>query len=355
MNYKKIFPLGVFLCCFLQIRSAASSPASSSAAISADSRTSRSPQAQVYKKEDILNLIRRARSLDVGAIENLDQIYLSGRYSNLPKLFRPNSSSPASNLHVQNLKAKAAEGDADAMLELGHIYVGEKHNIQKAMLWYMQAAYKEKKEKAFLSLARLFKNTGRDEALEKILREGAELGFQWALNQYAMNKLAGDTELPSIAIDKMPRGHLKERIKLAKAGLVQSMLDLGSIYQYEKQNIPAAIRWYRKAAEKGNEIAIISLLNIYKEQGRGELFNSKFAKLLDKAVKLGYVWALGPLAVYNLELGLDFMAIDTLQKLANMGNEEAIFLLISIRNNKEHSFPLARAVDWYHKVGWRNR
>lgn len=179
---------------------------------------------------------------------------------------------PVSELDFESVKARAENGDVAAMDELSMRYrrgMGVRVNNKEANRWIMAAA-----------------SNGNERAIGVCYSEGlgVEKDFKEAFKWYrkaadkgdlcAMNNVwawcLGSRRAQHIEEEEFPAEEAMRLLRFAAdRGLGVAMTNLGSCYEVgtmvEKDEIEA-VKWYRKAAEKGDAIAINRLVRYYDQE-----------------------------------------------------------------------------------------
>ncbi|MFE6306611.1 serine/threonine-protein kinase [Nocardiopsis sp. NPDC057823] len=153
------------------------------------------------------------------------------------------------------LRRAAADGDTDAMVDLGAL-LEDRGEAEEAESWYRKSA-KGGNTDAMVDLGALLEARGEAEEAESWYRKSAKGG-----NTYAMNNLA-------IVLDE--RGEVGEAEswyrKSAKGGNTNAMFNLGALLA-GRGEVGEAESWYRRAiAEGGNTYAMCNLAIVLDERG----------------------------------------------------------------------------------------
>lgn len=179
-------------------------------------------------------------------------------------------------------RAKAANrGNTAAQLELGKMYLagkGVEKDSAKAEYWLNRASVEGNGEAQFF-LGRLYKQRKNDEREQELagnlLARSASHGFGSAVE--FMNFMEGiGLEFSEVFGSKPVDIH-----KLAEDGDANVQYQLATRYEsghLEKQDYEKALYWFRKAAEKGNKMAMRSLAHIYEKGLDGVAPDAKAAK-----------------------------------------------------------------------------
>lgn len=179
---------------------------------------------------------------------------------------------PISELDFESVKARAENGDVAAMDELSMRYrrgMGVRVNNKEANRWIMAAA-SNGNERAIgvcysegLGVKKDFK-----EAF-KWYRKAADKGDLCAMNNIWACCL-GSSRAQHIEEEEFPAEEAMRLLRFAAdRGLGVAMTNLGSCYEVGTMVEPdeiEAIKWYRKAAEKGDAIAINRLVRYYDQE-----------------------------------------------------------------------------------------
>jgi TPR repeat protein len=166
---------------------------------------------------------------------------------------------PAPGNSVEEVVAKANQGDADAQEKLAFYYtrgMGVSQDIGKAIEWYAKAA--EKNNIIALQMLGFFASNAalHDNAAKYYLR-AAELGSMVGQVEMAERYLVGGLGVPQ-DIDQSEKWFRKA----ADQKSIDGYYGLAQVYS-QKQNHTEAANWYRKAAEKGKVEAQFNLGVMY--------------------------------------------------------------------------------------------
>ncbi|MDD5405125.1 MAG: tetratricopeptide repeat protein [Sulfuricella sp.] len=184
-------------------------------------------------------------------------------------------------------RTKAANrGNTSAQLKLGKMYLagnGVEKDANKAEYWLNRASVEGNGEAQFL-LGRFYlqRNAGeQDRKLAgNLLAQSASQGYASAVKFI---------EEVGFGFSELYHSHPVDIHKLAEEGDANSQYQLATRYEsghLEKQDYAKALYWFRKAAEKGNKMAMKSLAHIYEKGLDGVTADAKTAKYwADKALE----------------------------------------------------------------------
>ena len=229
----------------------------------------------------------------------------------------------------------ANKGHVQAMYRLGRIYYegnGVSKNFVEARKWFAQAYDKEnnESEKYLIRIDEYF----ADQNAEKVY-EYAEGKKAFNRNKYDKIEYEKAREWFKKAADKgVEVAH--QRIEEIDIMLAMNTPEFKSGLQaWEEDGIPeiAVSRW-QKAAEKGNIAALINMADMYMRRLRQP---NKAVECMAKAAELGYSKAMNDIAAcYRFGTnGFSYdpaKARELLTKSANKGNYEAKYTLVKMKN-----------------------
>lgn len=177
----------------------------------------------------------------------------------------PNAWDDLYDLPVEDLKARANGGDADAAFVLGDMYDSGRHGVTRdfaaAADWYAIAAERGHGE-ALNNLGSMNQHGDGPFAVDLVkAREYYERGSA-AGCAMAANSLAYFHDKGRAGLKADPRKALAAFRKAAKLGSAAAMLDVG--YRYAngigtRRRPIAALEWYRRALNAGNRMAAYNL------------------------------------------------------------------------------------------------
>lgn len=185
-------------------------------------------------------------------------------------------------------RTKAANrGNTAAQLKLGKMYLagnGVEKDAEKAEYWLNRAAVEGNGEAQFL-LGRMYLQrnaSAKDRKLAgNLLAQSASQGYDSAVELLKFMEDVG------FEFSEFLHSHPVDIHKLAEDGDANSQYQLATRYEsghLEQQDYAKALYWFRKAAEKGNAMAMKSLAHIYEKGLDGVAADAKAAKYwADKA------------------------------------------------------------------------
>lgn len=219
-----------------------------------------------------------------GALGNLAEMMRKKRYPLL-------KSDELRKLHEQ----AAAAGDPEAQIQLGHFLVnppgGGTLEIQNAIYWYKKAFSQGRKDACY-HIGRILMFTGDTKVIERAVlwyQRGADLGDE------SCKAALGWAAFTGRGVKQDPEKGLRIALELAEGGHVGMMYNLGCYYADEglpvrspiPKDLPKAVMWYRKAAEKGYAPAMEMLGQHMLENPASGEQEMEGLKWLQKAVELG--------------------------------------------------------------------
>lgn len=171
---------------------------------------------------------------------------------------------------MEQLKLKAAAGEVQALIKLGHLYYngqGVEQSYEESLKYYLQAAEKGNAE-AQNHAAYMFRrrqgiasmgmgNTEADEQALHWTRKAADQGLDMA--QYNLGNLLRKGIATKINVDEA----IDWYTKAANSGFKDAFGPLAEILDEKKEYIKA-IPWYHKAVESGNVDAMQNLAKLYR-------------------------------------------------------------------------------------------
>ena len=172
----------------------------------------------------------------------------------LAAMTAPYSVAQTSSDEIEEWRAKAEQGDAEAQLDLGYAYwsgEGIAKDQREAVQWFRKAAEQ--------GLAAAQYNLGVAYNRGKGIAEDQREAVRWYRKAAEQRFLSAQFNLgiayrTGEGIDKDPREAVQWFRKAAEQGLAEAQFNLGNSYWFGK-GIPKdqreAVRWYRKAAEQG--------------------------------------------------------------------------------------------------------
>lgn len=225
---------------------------------------------------------------------------------------------------IQELEARIAEGDAEAMGRLGQMYVQGKEIEQNVSLGLelMHAAIENGSDRTAGRLGMMYYrglDLERDyaAAYEYLLKSSET----WTIARTALNWLFYDSQ-PVIVFDEVKAA--------AENGDIQAQYDLGELYLNSLEgevNVDKAQEWLAKAAEKGHVRAQMRLGLFYQGNGiQGHQYDDpeKMVYWLEKAAAQGDLFAMLSLVSIYTNFKPDFVgARKWLLKFAEMGHTDA--------------------------------
>ncbi|MFD3973444.1 tetratricopeptide repeat protein [Streptomyces cyaneofuscatus] len=183
------------------------------------------------------------------------------------------------------LRAAAADGEAQAMLDLGDL-AALKRDVPRALSWWTKAL-KADEDLAALRLAHLHLSRGDGELAASCYRRAVEAGVPGAANDYGMLLIeqgdqtghdllrraadGGDASamynLGYLAAQRGdPAEHERWSRASAEAGNREGAFALG-LLSTERGDVEMAKSWYRTAAQAQHVDAMLNLGNVLREQG----------------------------------------------------------------------------------------
>lgn len=153
---------------------------------------------------------------------------------------------------VEEIIAKANEGDAEAQADLGSYYfrgIGLPQDIGAATKWYLKAA-NQNNEIAQQMLGFLGDRAGQYEEATQWFRKSAEQGSAVAQREMGLRYLRGSVGLPQDYAQAA-----KWFRSAAEKGETTAQFHLGSMYMHGEgveKDFATARRWYQHAAEQGH-------------------------------------------------------------------------------------------------------
>lgn len=175
---------------------------------------------------------------------------------------------PANQTLAFDWRVKAAyRGEVEAQIELGKMYqegVGVRKDLDQAIRWYRRAATEGSAE-APLLVTRLHRYGNDVEvtqaASRSLFEKAAKRGYELA--SYVVELI----EEFAYRLDEEWHHRLPGLEKLARDGDLEAAYQLARRYEHGtggvRQDYPAAIAWYRRAAEGQHPMAMRTLANIY--------------------------------------------------------------------------------------------
>lgn len=203
------------------------------------------------------------------------------------------------------LRGYAASGDGHAMNLLGTLYMngtGVARNGVEAVSWFRKGA-EAKDADATANLAEMM-----------LVGRGTVKDLSGAVNQFSAASLLGHANAQArfvrVMMEARPREDISRKVALVKMlveeSLPSAMLLYGDMYvggAGVKKDYGEALRWYRRAAELGDPVAINSVGVVFGD-GQGRPKDPKEALVwFRKAAMMGDLAALRNIA-YSLDNGL---------------------------------------------------
>ena len=257
-----------------------------------------------------------------------------------------------------NMFKQAAEhGNAEAQDTLGEMYKwgrGVERDDAEALSWYRKAAEQGNADAQY--------NLGDAYRFEMFdLEQNDVEAVKWYHKAAEQGSIAGYLGLARIYRDKKNPEAVKWWRKVAELeleGVDVAQLQLGELYEYgicTEQNDVEAVKWYCKAAERGNSHAQYKLGYMY-ENGRGvESDDAEAVSWYRKAAEQGNAdaqWNLGYMYAHGRGVESDDAeAVSWYRKAAEQGNARAqCFLGYMYGEGRGVLKDEAEALSWYRKA-----
>ena len=182
-------------------------------------------------------------------------------------------------------KLAAENGITTSYSSIALIYRYDLKNCKEAAKWYLKAidAGSEYSITALLSIGTgmpEYPNTERDELLKSANNGDTKAQYDLAYLYYS-----GKNKYYDSAASYSPDYANAEKWYLEAAGNfdIGAYFPLGVLYQYVMKNPEQAIRWYKKAADAGNEAALVCLTDLGENYTPVPLSEESIEMLMQKA------------------------------------------------------------------------
>ena len=172
---------------------------------------------------------------------------------------------------LDELRRRAVSGDAHAAGVLGETYLhgnkGAEMDLEKAFLWSEKAA-QSGEVRALTNLGILYRTLPKDvERARRAFEESAERGDMKAPRYLGLMYREGQ-----IPADNADREAFQCFLRGAERNDITSQYYLGEMYERgigTRKDMEAALKWYRKSAERGDKIAQPAMRALERLSGNG--------------------------------------------------------------------------------------